>query len=137
MKPNKACPVVLRRQHGIVEILAFAHPLAGLQLVKGNIEPNETPAQAAVRELAEEAGITNAHVIDDLGVWESGYQGQVWSFHLCEVSQPLPDYWSFHTVDDGGHDFAFFWHPLEQVADECWHELFRGALFFLQRAVLG
>ena len=50
--PDKACPVVIRHP-AAPEILAFEHPLAGLQLVKGSIEPNETAAAAAVRELYE------------------------------------------------------------------------------------
>lgn len=37
MRANKACPVVLRHSTEL-EILAFRHPLAGLQLVKGTVE---------------------------------------------------------------------------------------------------
>jgi hypothetical protein len=40
MKPNKACPVILRRRNQL-EILLFEHPLAGVQLVKGTIERSE------------------------------------------------------------------------------------------------
>ena len=55
MAADKSCPVVLRARETL-EILAFEHPLAGLQLVKGSVEPGESTALAAVRELMEEAG---------------------------------------------------------------------------------
>jgi 8-oxo-dGTP pyrophosphatase MutT (NUDIX family) len=63
--PSKACAIVIRAPAAI-EVLAFEHPLAGLQLVKGTIEAGETPQQAAVRELREEAGF-GARAVEDLG----------------------------------------------------------------------
>lgn len=36
---------------------AFVHPLEGLQLVKGGVEPSESTDLADVPELTEEAGI--------------------------------------------------------------------------------
>lgn len=56
MEADKSCPVVLRGRETL-EILAFEHPLAGLQLVKGSVEPGEPTDLAAIRELKEEAGI--------------------------------------------------------------------------------
>jgi hypothetical protein len=38
---NKACPVVIRQNNGCLEILAFVHPSAGRQVVKGTIKPGE------------------------------------------------------------------------------------------------
>lgn len=64
MTVDKACAVVLR-DRGVLEILAFEHPLAGLQLVKGSVEAGESTCATAVRELMEEAGIQEigrAHV---------------------------------------------------------------------------
>jgi|TARA_R100000027_G_scaffold36772_1_gene27027 8-oxo-dGTP pyrophosphatase MutT (NUDIX family) len=55
---DKACPVVLRNRENQLEILAFRHSLAGIQLVKGTIEPNESSLAASQRELFEEAGRT-------------------------------------------------------------------------------
>lgn len=60
---DKACPVVIRPER---QILAFQHPRAGLQLVKGGVEPNEHPAKAAERELSEESGLILS-AIRDLG----------------------------------------------------------------------
>jgi 8-oxo-dGTP pyrophosphatase MutT (NUDIX family) len=131
----KACPVVLRSPAGR-EILAFEHPLAGFQLVKGTVEAGERPHEAAIRELHEEAGITAEAVVKDLGLWESGHEEQVWSFHLCAVPASLPDTWTHWARDDGGHEFRFFWHPLREKPSAAWQPVFRGALAFIERCVL-
>lgn len=103
---DKVCPVVLRKQNQ--EILLFQHPLAGIQLVKGTVETfDESYITAAKRELAEESGITHVISARYLCSWDSGFQNQAWHFVLCECAD-LADSWTFHTQDDGGHDFAFF-----------------------------
>lgn len=134
MKPTKACPVILRERNAI-DVLAFRHPLAGCQLVKGTIEPGENPAAAALRELREESGLAGAEVLSHLGIWESGYQDQIWSFHLCQMQHELPEVWVHHTDDDGGHDFTFFWHPLAEPPGAEWHEVFQGALGYIRTAL--
>jgi len=132
LRPNKACPVVLRGADRS-EVLVFRHPLAGIQLVKGGIEPGEAPGAAALRELREEAGISTAQVERDLGLWDSGHTGQVWSLHLCRVTAVLPERWTFQTADDGGQRFEFFWHPLQREASSAWHPLFQAALSILRQ----
>jgi len=127
---TKACPVVLRTRQSL-EILAFEHPLAGFQLVKGSVEPRETTAAAAIRELQEEAGITG-NVILELGTWHSEITGQTWAFHQCQVSTDLPDTWTHFAEDDGGHFFRFFWHPLSSEPTQAWHPIFQSALAFLK-----
>ncbi|MCO8251995.1 MULTISPECIES: NUDIX domain-containing protein [Comamonas] len=129
LRPSKACPVVIRGQ-GSIEILAFEHPLAGLQLVKGTIEPGENSREAALRELREESGLEASEVLLDLGIWASGYEDQIWAFHLCDVRHS-PESWTHQTSDDGGHDFKFFWHPLAQPPNERWHWVFQGALKYI------
>ncbi|POA96963.1 DNA mismatch repair protein MutT [Chromobacterium sinusclupearum] len=124
MTPSKACPLLL--QSG--KLLWFRHPQAGCQLVKGTIESGETPSQAALRELREEAGIVHARVVKDLGEWEAGYQGQRWSFQLCEVDVRLPDSWTHFCADDGGQLFDFFWRPLLSAAPDDSHPLYHRAL---------
>lgn len=131
MTPAKAVPVVLR-QRGEVEVLAFRHPLAGNQLVKGTIEPDETAEAGALRELAEESGISNGRASGRFGSDTIG--GTVWHFVRVAVAD-LPDAWSFRTGDDGGHDFAFFWHPLSGAEGADWHPDFRRALAFIRDAV--
>ncbi|AIC20284.1 MutT/Nudix family protein [Pseudomonas chlororaphis] len=130
MTIKKACPVVLRSSETL-EILAFEHPLAGLQLVKGSVEPGESTETAAARELFEEAGI-QGKVVRDLGAWRSPITGQMWAFHECHVAQDLPDTWVHHTEDDGGHEFRFFWHPLMSEPSDAWHQIYKDALGFIR-----
>jgi 8-oxo-dGTP pyrophosphatase MutT (NUDIX family) len=132
MLATKACPIVLRKVGGRGEVLAFEHPRAGLQLVKGTIEPGETPEAAALRELSEESGISAASVTRALGVWASGFEGQVWSFILVQPHIALAESWSHDAPDDGGLRFRFFWHRLDAPLDNEWHPLFREAIRFLQ-----
>lgn len=123
----KACPVVLRTIGEATEVLVFRHPLAGVQLVKGTVDPGETAASAALRELAEEAGIT-ARVVRLLGSSLEIADGQLWHFFQCETDA-LPESWVHHAEDDGGYDFAFSWWPLSRVPDPAsWHPVFVRAL---------
>lgn len=46
-------------------LLVFRHPLVGLQLPAGTVEPGESPVDAARREVAEETGVA---VLDDAAV---------------------------------------------------------------------
>lgn len=120
----KACPVVLRLRGG-VEVLAFRHPKAGTQFVKGTIEAGETPERAAVRELEEEAGIAGARVTGRFPSLEIGLD----TWHFVRVqTHDLPEHWLHHCADDGGHEFAFFWHRLDEAPGEDWHESFKRAL---------
>ncbi|MGE8061059.1 NUDIX hydrolase [Pseudomonas sp. NPDC089547] len=134
MRANKACPVVLSSTLPR-KILLFRHPLAGVQLVKGTIEKGETPATAALRELSEESGIANAQVVQDLGCWDAEHLGQVWSFHLCQVENALPEQWSHQTQDDHGHLFTFFWASLDELPFADCHPVFQRALAFLCEAL--
>jgi 8-oxo-dGTP pyrophosphatase MutT (NUDIX family) len=124
---DKACPVVFR-DSSMRQILAFEHPEAGLQLVKGGIENGEDARAAALRELAEEAGIADISIARDLGTWSSGQNGHVWSLQLCSYSPDLPETWTHHCMDDGGHDLRFFWHDMHGEAGAGWADLYRRAL---------
>ena len=132
---KKVVPILIRRKAQTFEILAFRHPLAGIQLVKGSIEPNETYEHAAIRELFEESGLIardNPKFIGNL-VLKSNHQD--WYFYCCEATQVIPDTWIHYCLDDGGLEFKFFWHRLYQEPSEDWHEIFREALFFLRKFV--
>ncbi|PJX25247.1 hypothetical protein CAP48_04060 [Advenella sp. S44] len=43
---ENACSVVVRTSEDGLEVLAFRHPSAGKQFVKGTIEEGETPQEA-------------------------------------------------------------------------------------------
>jgi 8-oxo-dGTP pyrophosphatase MutT (NUDIX family) len=130
-EPTKVCVIVLRA----AELLVFRHPKAGIQFVKGTIEEGEMRAAAALRELEEESGIRAAAVERDLGVWESQFKEQAWSFHLCSVDKPLPDEWVHRTPDGGGLDFHFFWHPLASEPGDDWRPVFRRAFVFVRESL--
>ena len=124
---DKVCPVVFR-DASMRQILAFEHPRAGVQLVKGYIEPGETVCAAALRELAEESGIADFGIAEDLGTFDSEHHGHVWSIQLCTFPQHLPETWTHHCAEDGGYDFRFFWHDVSQPPGEHWRPHYRRAL---------
>jgi len=127
MQPDKACAVLLSSTTP-PRILLFRHPQAGVQLVKGSLQPGEAPGAAALRELHEESGISSARIKQDLGNWEAGYQGQVWSLQLCETHEALPEQWSHQTLDDHGHEFSFFWAAFDALPYSDCHPVFQRAL---------
>ena len=129
---HKVAPIVLRRSE-VLEILAFRHPKAGTQLVKGTWEEGESAEKASLRELAEESGIMNASVDRELGQLPFRRIRQHWHFYLCQVPDQLPDRWTFFTQDGGGHLFDFFWHELNRPPGHGWHADFRRALTFVRR----
>ncbi len=129
---RKVAPIVLRRADA-PEILAFRHPRAGAQLVKGTWEEGESGEEAALRELAEESGIGNAAVVKPLGQLPFRRIRQHWHFYLCRVPSQLPNSWTFYTQDGGGHLFDFFWHDLNEPPGRGWHEDFRRAVSFVRR----
>ena len=131
---NKACPVVLRSNKNDIEILAFIHPLAGNQLVKGTIELGETLEDACIRELEEEAGL-KAQVIEKIGVWNANHENQEWGFCLMECEAELSETWEYFTLDDGGHIFKFFWQPISSTLNSEWHSVYKEAIKFIHQAI--
>ena len=129
---HKVCPVILRQWGDSWQILAFRHPQAGTQLIKGTLEAGEQPDTAVLRELAEESGINRAIVVEKIGELAIDEAEQHWHIFLCQPTGILLEEWSFFTADGGGHIFQFFWHSLEEAPDESWHKLFRTALAFIQ-----
>jgi 8-oxo-dGTP pyrophosphatase MutT (NUDIX family) len=130
---QKACPIVIRAtKHGL-EVLAFRHPSAGNQFVKGTIQQGEHPRDAAKRELLEESGLDCPIEMSFLGALHVGPEQILWHFFTWG-STGLPDQWKHAAEDDGGHTFAFFWHPIRVPLDEEWHPVFHEAFqFFASR----
>ena len=131
MTKKKVCPFLLRTVAGVIEILAFAHPYAGNQIVKGTLETGETALTAAKRELFEESGIELTKQPIQIGSSDNIVEGQVWYFFQCEAAN-LPDAWSFQTLDDEGHVFEFFWQPLFEDLTFEWHHQFKRSIQFIR-----
>jgi 8-oxo-dGTP pyrophosphatase MutT (NUDIX family) len=118
---RRVCPVLVRQRR----VLAFRHPLAGCQLVKGRYQAGEGAVAAARRELWEESGL---RVMGrPRRQWRAPVGGQMWDFVAFDAGRS-PWRWSHWAEDDGGHLFRFFWHPLSQKAGVGWHPMFHQAL---------
>ncbi|WP_277559415.1 NUDIX hydrolase [Acinetobacter beijerinckii] len=133
---KKVVPVILRHPTQGLEILAFRHPLAGSQLVKGTIEQGEKYDEAAIRELFEETGLTAEPNPKFMGSFMLKSNQQDWHFYLCETLAELPETWVHYCHDGGGLNFEFFWFPLHKKPREDWHETFQEALSFLKKILI-
>lgn len=128
---TKVCPVVFRVLDRRIDILAFRHPVAGNQFVKGTVKGAEEAADAARRELREESGLTLQSPLKSLGTSRIGPDQQTWHFFSC-ASSGLPEKWEHVTEDDHGHSFSLFWHSLDDALDESWHPIFHEAFAFFR-----
>ncbi|MEM9756578.1 MAG: NUDIX domain-containing protein, partial [Pseudomonadota bacterium] len=112
---GKAAAVVPHPGGAPLRLLCFDHPLAGPQIVKGTIRPEEPPLHAARRELWEEAGLTARSGLL-LGQSADIVAGEIWHFALLRVAAPVPDRWGHLCQDDGGHIFQCRWQDVGAAA---------------------
>ncbi|MFJ5736187.1 nucleotidyltransferase family protein [Streptomyces microflavus] len=110
------------------DVLTFAHrdfPEAGIQVPAGGVEPGENLEAAAIRECAEETGITAIRDLTALGVDQSPHpetgQERVTVFFHAHLGQPAPDHWQ-HTVGGTGTDdgmvFDCRFQPVEEAESD-------------------
>lgn len=108
------------------EILVFVHaddadPLweSGLQVPAGSLLPDETPADGALREAAEETGLTDLRVVWVLGADEVRWPGRrVQRRHFVQLAtDDTRDAWEHLAPDEGGvaRRFRCSWLPIEQA----------------------
>jgi 8-oxo-dGTP pyrophosphatase MutT (NUDIX family) len=128
MRTEEAVSIVLCGPQAQIELLAFRHPLAGIQLVKGSVEADETADAAALREITEEAGLAGVTVVRNLGTWFNMHAEQLWHLRVVSCDAELPVTWDHATQDGGGLTFSFFWPPLRAAPSDEWHPRYRDVL---------
>lgn len=141
---TKVWPCVLRYQAGW-QVLAFTHPLAGRQLVKGTLETGESLEKGAFRELLEESGLQDVEMVQHVQTLtkqvSGGPQGlgpmetQFWEVFALRLTQPTPESWQHQasgSPEEEGLVFDFFWQVL-QGPYVGFHPLFLEVLFSLEQ----
>jgi 8-oxo-dGTP pyrophosphatase MutT (NUDIX family) len=111
---------VTRDRNGRRELLVFDHldyPHLGPQVPAGRLDPGEDLETGLLRELQEEAGLTNVRIVRQLPAFEDHYSNSYENhgFHVV-LEEEAPDTWD-HVVtgegDDVGLVFRYRWVPLE------------------------
>jgi 8-oxo-dGTP pyrophosphatase MutT (NUDIX family) len=101
------------------ELLVFedpAHPHMGVQVPAGRLDSGEELEAGLLRELEEEAGLTNVRIVRELPGFEEHYPSR-YENHGFEVviEGDAPDEWD-HVVggegDDAGLTFHYRWVPI-------------------------
>lgn len=73
--------VVVRHREGVPHVLVIRDPYKNWGLPKGHIESDETPDQAAVREVGEETGLTDLELLEELGTIDWWFQVDATRIH--------------------------------------------------------
>jgi ADP-ribose pyrophosphatase YjhB (NUDIX family) len=118
---DRVLAYVTRERDGHKELLVFDHrdhPKAGAQVPAGRLEPGEELEAGLLRELEEESGLADAHVVRKFGTFAPRElpHGRAYTNHAFEVEAlGAPDRWE-HVVAGGGDDaglvFLYRWVPL-------------------------
>ena len=128
---RKACPVVLRKTPDGLQFLAFSHPEAGNQIVKGTIEDGESAAQAAMRELKKASDVSPQGHPHDLGKSDGVVRGESWHFMVCRTS-PLAHEWNFETAGDNSQTLSFFWQSFDSFLEDGWEASIIRAIRYIE-----
>lgn len=85
---HKVSAFITRDKDNQRELLVFKHPTAGIQVPAGTVEADETLEQAVLREVEEEAGLTDVVIVAKLAtseqLMESDQRMVLKSTHLYE-----------------------------------------------------
>jgi putative (di)nucleoside polyphosphate hydrolase len=116
----KSFAYVVRVDGPTPRLLAFASlDEPGYEVPKGSLDPGETPVQAALREVFEEAGIGGVRLVGELGVGQ--WQDEEQHFFLLETCALLPEAFE-HVVTglggDAGWRYVYRWFALTPMLDK-------------------
>ena len=115
MAKHKAFAYVVRTDRTPPHLLVMESPEGpGFEVVRGKQDLHETIAETALREVAEEAGLTDCVLGRELGIVR--WRGEIQHFFLFYAPDGLPDAYE-HTVNapeagDHGQVFRFSWLPI-------------------------
>ncbi|MEQ1502425.1 MAG: bifunctional GNAT family N-acetyltransferase/NUDIX hydrolase [Myxococcota bacterium] len=137
VEATKVAAVLVRSDGGIA---LFHHPVAGIQLPKGTLEPGEDPLRGALRELDEESGVA-VGAARPLGGWiqPAGSALHRWIGFVADAPVPLegpdaPEGWDHPargSPDEQGLVFRYRWYPPAlalAVLPAAYHELVHRAV---------
>lgn len=119
MKRRRVVAYVTRVRDGRTELLVFEdpeHPYIGVQVPAGRLDAGEELEAGLLRELEEEAGLTNARIVQELPAFEDHYPSRYENhgFHVV-LEEEAPDEWEHVVVgqgDDAGLVFHYRWLPI-------------------------
>ena len=119
---DRVLAYVTREREGRRELLVFDHrdhPEAGTQVPAGRLEPDEDLEAGLLRELEEEAGLSDARIVRRFATFGPRElpHGRAYTNHAYELEAPgARDEWE-HTVvgdgDDAGLVFRYRWVALD------------------------
>jgi 8-oxo-dGTP diphosphatase len=119
IRRQRVVAYVTRERNGRTELLVFEdpeHPHLGVQVPAGRLDADEGLEAGLLRELEEEAGLTNARIVRELPKFEDHYPSRYENhgFHVV-LEEEAPDEWR-HVVlgqgDDSGLTFHYRWLPI-------------------------
>lgn len=129
--------MVLRRQEGRIHALLIRDPYQNWGLPKGHVEEGESPGEAAVREVAEETGLEDLVLQEELGTID-------WYFRNGPTL--IHKYCTFFTMESRTGDpvpqaaegiTACDWVPLDQAVERITYDNARAVLAEARRLLLG
>lgn len=122
---EKVLAYITRHRNGELELLVLEHrdiPEAGIQIPGGTVDAGESIAEALVREVYEESGLTleNAGTLLGRFQWFRKDRNELHHRNVFHISAPreVAEEW-LHIVKSNGEDsempFRFYWLPVAKA----------------------